>query len=114
MEIKTMQIKAKAPKVSREGEVSYVIGETLAENVELFGEDLVNKIFIEQLIVKVQSGVRKCLETENDPQTWADGYKPGTKMPSAAKDPKTAARMAISKMSAEERMELIAQLQQGI
>jgi hypothetical protein len=35
-------------------------------------------------------------------------------MPSAAKDPKTAARMAISKMSAEERMELIAQLQQGI
>ncbi len=106
-------IVTKAPKVGKEESVNYNLGDTLAENVEIFGEDVVNKLFIGQTIIKVQAGVRKCLENGQDAQAWADNFVPGTRAPSIAADPKAAARAAISKMTPEERLELIAQLQQG-
>jgi len=106
-----MEIKTRAPKVGKEATVNYNVGKSLVENVDLFGEDKVNKIFTEQLVVKVQGGVRKCLENGQDPQAWADKFVPGEKAPSIAKDPKAAARAAISKMSEEERLTLIAEIQ---
>ena len=109
-----MKISTKAPKVGKAADVEYPIGKNLAENVELFGEAIVNKVFEEQLRVKVQAGVRKCLEAGADPQAWADNYKPGDKSPAVPKDPKAAARAAISQMSEEERLELIASLQAGL
>jgi len=110
-EMKT--ISAKAPKVSKEGSVQYKLGVTLAENVEIFGEEVVNRLFTEQTVIKVQSGVRKCLENGQDAQKWANEFIPGTRTPAIARDPKAAARAAISKMTPEERLELIAQLQAG-
>ena len=106
-------ITAKAPKVSKEGSVSYKLGNTLAENIGIFGEAVVNKLFTEQTVVKVQGGVRKCLENGQDPQKWADAFIPGQRAPSIAADPKAAARIAVSKMSDKERLELIKELQEG-
>lgn len=105
-----MEIKTKAPKVGKEATVEFAIGTTLAENAEMFGEEIVNSIFIQQVAVKVQAGVRQCLENAKDPQEWVASYKPGVKAPSIAKDPKTAARLAISQMSDEEKMALIEEL----
>jgi len=106
-------ISAKAPKVSKEGSVTYELGTTLAENVGIYGEEAVNKLFTEQTVIKVQSGLRKCLENGQDPQAWADAYIPGVRSAAIAKDPKVAAREAVNKMSEEERLELIRELQAG-
>lgn len=112
-ETKRMKITAKAPKLNKEATVEYNIGTTLEENAELFGADKVNTLFCEQLVVKVQSGVRKCLEGDKDPQEWANTYVPGARMPSIEKSPLAAATAAVSKMSEEDRAALLAQLQAG-
>ncbi|MBU2249237.1 MAG: hypothetical protein KKD77_20990, partial [Gammaproteobacteria bacterium] len=108
-----MQISAEAKKVGKSATVEFATGANLAENVKLFGEQIVNDIFLQQLTVKVQAGIRSCVENGKDPQAWASAYKPGTKMPSIAKDPKAAARLAISQMSDEEKKALIAELRGG-
>lgn len=113
MAIQDVEIKVNAPKVSAEATLSYKIGETLGENVELFGEEVVNSIFVQQLIVKVQAGARTAMENGRDPQLWASSYVPGQKAPSIAADPKAAARAALARMSEEERLQLIRDLQAG-
>ena len=105
-----MEIKTKAPKVGKEATVEFAFGTTLAENAEMFGEEIVNSIFVQKVVVNVQAGVRECLENGKDPFAWTAAYKPGVKAPSIAKDPKAAARLAISQMSDEEKMALIAEL----
>ena len=112
-EKRIMKITAKAPKINKEATVEYTVGATLEENAELFGADKVNRLFTEQLVVKVQSGVRKCLEGGKDAQEWADKFVPGDRMPSVEKNPLAVASAAVSKMSDEERAELLAQLQAG-
>ena len=109
-----IEIKTKAPKVGKEATVTYEHGATLAENVQLFGEGIVNDIFNQQLVVKIQAGVRQCLENAKDPQAWVNAYRPGVKAPSIAKDPKAAARLAISQMSEEEKMALRVEMRGGI
>lgn len=111
--VKNQEIKVSAPKVSAEATIVYPIGETLEDNVEKFGEEVVNSIFIQQLVVKVQAGARTALENGKDAQLWANGYVPGQKAPSIAADPKAAARAALARMSEEERLQLIRDLQAG-
>lgn len=111
---KTLKITAKAPKADNAiASVNFETGETVEESAEMFGADIVNDIFNQQVTVKVQAGVRKCLENGQDPQIWVDKYKPGEKAPSIAQNPVAAARSAISQMSEEEKAALIAQLQEG-
>ena len=106
-----MEITAKAPKINKTATVNYNVGTNLDENIEIFGAERVNSLFVEQLTVKVQAGIRRCIEGDIDPQSWADGYKPGDRAPSIAKNPKAAARAAIGQMTEEEKLELIALLQ---
>jgi len=108
-----MEIKTKAPKVGKEATVDYPIAATVEENITNFGANIVNDVFTDALVVKIQAGVRRCLEGDQDPIAWAAAYKPGTKAPSIAKDPKAAAMSAISRMSDEEKKELIALLRKG-
>jgi len=96
-----LQIETKAPKVGKEATVEYEVGASLAESAQIFGEQIVNDVFNQQLVVKIQAGVRTCLEQGKDPVAWAAVYKPGVRGPAIAKDPKLAARAAIGQMSVE-------------
>ena len=111
MAITEVKISVSAPKVNQSAEITYSIGETLSDNVDKFGEEVVNSIFTQQLIVKVQAGARTAMEGGKDPQLWASAYVPGQKAPSIVADPKSAARAALARMTPEERAALLRDLQ---
>jgi hypothetical protein len=67
-----------------------------------------------QAKVRIQAGMRTCLEKGVDPAVWAASYKLGTKSPSIMGDPQAVAEAAISKMSAEERKALLERMMAGL
>lgn len=101
------QISVTAPKVGKEAAVIYPLGDTLEEACELFGEDVVYNMYKGQATVRIQAGLRSCLEKGIDPVAWAASYKLGVKAPSIIADPKAAADAAISRMTDEERLALL-------
>lgn len=101
------EISASAPKVGKKAAVDYPLGESLEEACELFGEDVVFGLYKGQATVRIQAGLRTCMEKGVDPVAWAANYKIGLKAPSIAADPNVAADIAISQMDEDAKRELL-------
>lgn len=105
-------ISATAPKANdAEFEGEYDFGDDLSDAAEKYGEDVVFGLYKSQAVVRAQAGIRTCLEKGIDPAAWLAQWKPGSKAPSINADPKAAAFAAVSRMSDEEKAELLAKLQ---
>ena len=106
-----MEIKVTAPKVGDlEAVVNYDLGANLTEAVEKFTEEVVYNLYIGQAVVRIQQGLRNCLEKGIDPQKWISEYKLGSRGPSVSADPKASIMANFAKMSDEEKAEILAQL----
>uniref|UniRef100_A0A6M3KZH9 Uncharacterized protein n=1 Tax=viral metagenome TaxID=1070528 RepID=A0A6M3KZH9_9ZZZZ len=105
-----MEVTAKLGKDGAKGTVEYEFGKDLDESADLFGPETVHSKFVAAAKVDLQAAIRRCLEGGTDPQAFADDWKPGMRAPSVAKDPMAMALAGISKMSDEQKAELIAKL----
>ena len=75
-----MEITANAPKVERELTVDYNLGETIAEAVKLFGEEVVMSIFKAKAVIIIQDTIRRNLvagKTDAEIKALIAGYKLG-------------------------------------
>lgn len=102
------------PAQGKSASVIYKLGTSLTEACELFGEDVVYNLYIGQATVRIQAGIRACLEKGVDPVAWAAMYKLGTKAPSITADPQAAADAAISRMTDEQRLELLEKMKRDL
>ncbi len=77
--IKTINVRC--PKADREFTVDYEFGDNLAENVELFGEEAVNKAFVSASIISIQGVARGAAENPENTnemiQERVSKFKPG-------------------------------------
>lgn len=96
------------------GEVDYDFGDTLDEAIELFTEEVILSLFKQSAVIKAQSQLRSCLKADKDEDginahfgTW----KPGIAVARVAKDPKAEGLKAFEKMTPEERVDYIEELQ---
>ena len=97
--------------------IPYNFGANLEEAIELFGEDVVFQKYRQSAIVDLQAAIRRHLQPGEDGKVKSDDeiinalseWKPGltTRTRKSAKDK---AMEALTKMSAEERQALMAEL----
>lgn len=87
-------------------EVSYEFGESLQEMNEKFTENVVFSFAKKLMVIRLQAGLRKALETGKDPQEWADNWKPGAERISRGRK-KT---IAVEEMDLDQLKELKAKL----
>ncbi len=91
--------------------VQYSIGDTVAELVEQFGEEVVYNRARQSVIIAVQAFLRGQLEQEKTPEEIQDAvrdWKPGVRKP--AKSPEDRAREALNAMTPEQRQALLQEL----
>jgi len=100
---KVVEVSAKLPETGQECKVTYDFGKDTEEKIQMFGESVVDSAAEGQFRVGLQAGLRSAMKRGVDPQTYADGYKPGVRAPSIAQDPMSAAKSAYSRMSSEEK-----------
>ena len=105
-----MEVKASNPKTEQEAVVEYDFGATVDEAVELFGADVVHDYFVGQAKVRLQAGLRACMEQGRDPVDYAKQWKPGVKAPSILTDPMAAATAAFGRMDEAQRREFLEKL----
>lgn len=94
----------------------YNFGESLAEAVSLFGEEVVFDYFTANATVRLQAFVRTRIEarkSEEEIQEEANGWKPGV-VQRSSKDPKESIVKDFAKLSAAQRAELLASLQESL
>ena len=75
-------IVVKSPKTGREFSFSYYKGDTIAEAIELFGEEIVKNKFDSQVDTDLGNAIRRLLnenKSEEDINKFIDGWKPGLK-----------------------------------
>jgi len=97
------EVKATSPKTNTEAIVNYDFGDDLNSAVALFGEEVVFEFFEATATIRLQAGIRSCLERGVDTQAYASTWKPGVKAPSIAADPMSAAKAAFTRMTDEEK-----------
>jgi hypothetical protein len=112
-------ISTKEPGSSRELVVSYNFGETVADAIEMFGEEAVFAGFKADCKVGVQAFVRgrlKATEEDSEAAKYSDediiaavaDWKPGTKSRASA-DPMAKLQALLGKLSPEQRAALLEQ-----
>lgn len=93
--------------------VNYDFGDSLEDAVERFGEEVVYSRFKAAAVVDLQALIRRGIKAKKDAkqiQADADEWKPGVKRVSR-KSSEDRIKESFSKMSAEDRAALLAQLQ---
>lgn len=98
-----VEVKATHPKTEAECAVMYDFGDTISEATQLYGEDVVYNLYQSQAKIRLQAGLRICLEQGRNPDDYAKQWKPGVKAPSITADPMAAAKAAFGRMSDEEK-----------
>lgn len=94
--------------------LSYNFGTTLAEAVELFGEDQVFSSAVANFKVKAQAVARRAIEAGQAPSDVLASWKPGDSLRiTKPMDVKEAANAAIAKASAEELEEMLRKIQEA-
>lgn len=100
---------------SLSGAVEYEFGETAEEAIELFGGEVVHSLFEQAAVIKAQSQLRACLKADKDEEGIEAHFgiwKPGVAVARVSKDPMEEGLKAFEKMTPEERVMYIEDLQQ--
>ena len=107
-----MQVSCKNPSVNREITIEFNFGATLAESIEMFGEDVVFSSFVADSKVGLQAYVRARLgksddEYMSDEEILAEAaqWKPG--MRKQAADPMAKLQALLGKLSPEQRAAIL-------
>ena len=104
-----IKVTARNPKTNTEATISYEMPNTIAGLTEKFGEEEVVKAAASQFVVKLQAAMRRALETGRDPQELT-AWKPGVVFGGGSENPMSAVIRNLNKLSAEQKRELLAQL----
>ena len=104
-------IKDKEGKVIKavNGTVSYDFGDTLAESVKLFTEQVVHSGFVSQAVINLQANMRRVLIAGGDLAAMAASWKPGVSAPRIT-DPIAAAKNKYAQMTPADRAKFLADL----
>ena len=102
-----IEVSAKKGKDGEPTSVMYDFGDNLAEMTKLFGEDVVYNEAKKQMIVGLQAGIRRCIETGRVATDFAAKWKPGEKTAGVAVDPLKAALAALAGMDPEEKEQFL-------
>lgn len=105
-----IEVSAKNTDTGAEAKVTYDFGDNLQESVSLYGENVVHEMFVSQAKVRLQAGLRSCMDTGKDPVEFAANWKPGVKAPSISADPFAVAKAAFAKMDDEKKAEFLRSL----
>ncbi len=92
----------------------FPVGENIEEDIEMYGEETVRDLWLRQLVVKAQAGIRRELSNGTHPNDIAEamsGWRPDVQH-TVKKDPKASIKSDFSKLSPEEKAELLALLSQ--
>lgn len=95
-----------------EGSFNFQVGESLAEDIEMYGEDTVREMWLRAATVKGQSAIRSELESGTHSDDVAEQlatWRPDVTH-TAKKDPKTAILSNWKNLSEEEREAILADL----
>ncbi len=95
----------------REGSLQYDFGDNLADCVEKFGDEVVFSNAVAQMKIGLQARMRAYLAEGKGVEALAAMWKPGVQMPKSV-DPIAAAKAAFATMSPEERLAMIAKIQE--
>lgn len=111
-----VEIKATAKLEDQEERIeatfSFTIGETLAEDIEMFGEEVVRDMWLRAAVVKGQAAVRRELENGTHPddvQEALSDWRPDIQH-TTKKDPKLTIKQKFASLSDEEKAEVLAAL----
>jgi len=110
-----MTVNARTTKSERVVSASYDFGATLAESVELFGENVVHGVFIDQAVIRLQALLRRCIEDEVGDKD-IEAKVAAWKMTVGGRERKSAAEKVqdlLGKMSPEQKAELLKSLRTG-
>jgi hypothetical protein len=101
-----------------EGRVSasfnFPIGKDLQEDIEMYGAETIRDLWLRQAVVKGQSAIRRELQNGTHPGDIPEqlsGWRPDITH-TTTKDPKTSIKQEFKKLSAEERAEILAMLEE--
>lgn len=109
-----MEISFKTKDRPEARKVEYAMPEGLQDLVAKFGEEHVYDAAKGAIVIALQALARRHIEkTDEEIQELVSNWVPGERSPAVAKSAFEKASGAISKLSAEERAELIARLQNG-
>ena len=79
---KSVEVKARAPKVDKDAVITLsCFGETLDEDIQLVGAEVIKSNYEANAIITVQGGIRRMLETGSDVAAIQEAFsthKPGT------------------------------------
>lgn len=96
--------------------VSYLTGETLKENADLFGEEPVNSLFLQKLVIWVADFCRPKAEAGMplpEIQAALDARKPGVTGPRVSKaDPVSSFLAKFAKMTPEAQLTALRQIKE--
>lgn len=107
-----MEVSAKTKDHPEEVKVEFELPETLEGLVEKFGSEVVTSNARGAIVIGLQSYLRRHIDKPQDElQSLATAWVPGTRSPTTPKSAFEKASGAISQLSAEERMELLRKLQ---
>ena len=110
-----MTVNARTTKSERVVSASYDFGATLAESVELFGENVVHGVFIDQAVIRLQALLRRCIEDEVGDKD-IEAKVAAWKMTVGGRERKSAAEKVqdlLGKMSPAQKAELLKSLRTG-
>ncbi len=86
--------------------VEYDFGSNAQEMIDKFGDAVVFSNAKANMIITLQSGIRRCLARGEDPQAWADSWKPGMAR-ARGKSRVEKAGQAIAEVTSEEELKAI-------
>ncbi len=92
----------------------FAVGKDIQEDIEMYGEETVRDLWLRQLVVKAQAGIRRELTNGTHPDDMAEamsGWRPDVQH-TTKRDPKTSIKADFKKLSPEERAELLAILEE--
>jgi hypothetical protein len=111
---KETQIQAKAPKVDKEATISVTcFGETIEEDLQLVGADVVKSNYEANVIITIQGAIRRMLGAGSevaDIQGALKDYKPGQAVRRGVVDVKAGYKAYFASLSAEEKKAELAAL----
>jgi hypothetical protein len=106
-------ISTKSPKTGNTATVTYSYGDSTAESVALFGDQVVNTNFIANDVIGIQGIVRRMLDkgkSELEIQTKISSRKPGVSMTREV-DHEAAFMLSFASLSPEEQEKKILEMQ---
>lgn len=110
-----MEIKFKTKEHPEVRTVNYDLPETLQGLVDKFGEENVLDNAIGAYVISLQALARRHIEkTDEEIQKIVNDFDPTTRAAAVRKSPEERVKSAVSKLSAEERAKLLAELQASL